>query len=369
MANYFDWNNFDWNDYFDNYDWNGFDQDDYNYSNSLYRNNNYDFDFDTDTLVAPSSTSTSFSKYFTDASDFKPTGRLSTYQQYRMLNDSIQGNDWLDTLKKQIKADQRAKAAITTAATASNNSDKRAGITTEEENPDKKSQGERKGGKIRAGAVGLRAQIYNDTIKRMRQNREKLQQKEQEGQEENAETISQSENKPAIEERSGISDYSPKDDYLFTERLFNGMGNQIDIATEFIKKQEGFSPVYRGDAGGASIGYGIWTTKPDLSKRVTRQEAEQMTRDMLINELEPQLKHIIPDYDMLNDNMKAALLSYIYNVGEGNLKSQKKLIGAIQRHDWEGAADAIRNGINTSNKVELKGLTARRSREADLFLS
>lgn len=157
MANYFDWNNFDWNDYFDNYDWNDLDWDDYNYINSLYKSNDFDFDFDTDTLVAPSSTSTNFSKYFTDASDFKPTGRLSTYWQYRMINDSIQGNDWLDTLKKQIKADQRTKAAIVAATEAFNNSDERAGITTEEENEDKQTQGERKGGKIRTGSGGLRA--------------------------------------------------------------------------------------------------------------------------------------------------------------------------------------------------------------------
>lgn len=147
------------------------------------------------------------------------------------------------------------------------------------------------------------------------------------------------------------------------------MGNEIDIAADFIKKKEGFSPKYIGDADGASIGYGFFTKKPDLKKTMTRDEADAILHDKLINEFEPYLKRYVLDYNSLNDNMKAALLSYIYNVGPGNFNKQTKLLGAISNKDWESAAGYIRNGIRTSQGKVLNGLVRRRNEEAELFLS
>ena len=147
------------------------------------------------------------------------------------------------------------------------------------------------------------------------------------------------------------------------------MGNEIDIAADFIKEKEGFSPKYIGDADGASIGYGFFTKKPDLKKTMTKNEADTILHDKLINEFEPYLKRYVPDYNSLNDNMKAALLSYIYNVGPENFNKQTKLLGAISNKDWESAAGYIRNGIRTSQGKVLNGLVRRRNEEAELFLS
>jgi len=72
-------------------------------------------------------------------------------------------------------------------------------------------------------------------------------------------------------------------------------------------------------------------------------------------------------WSKLNDNQKAALTSYAYNVG--SLKGLKGLKTAIDSGDTNKASEIIRNGIATEQGRPHPVLKARRAREADLFLS
>jgi lysozyme len=63
-----------------------------------------------------------------------------------------------------------------------------------------------------------------------------------------------------------------------------------------------------------------------------------------------------------------ALVSLAFNAGP-NARAVKNAIEAINREDYQGASDAIRNGPQTSDGKLLQGLVKRRNEEADWFLS
>ena len=75
----------------------------------------------------------------------------------------------------------------------------------------------------------------------------------------------------------------------------------------------------------------------------------------------------------VTQEMIDAMASLAFNVGV-NASSLKKTIAAINERDYEGAADAIRNGPTTmrlvsGERVVMPGLVRRRQEEADWFLS
>ena len=67
----------------------------------------------------------------------------------------------------------------------------------------------------------------------------------------------------------------------------------------------------------------------------------------------------------LNDNQYAALVSFTFNLGIGNLK-QSTLLKKVNAGDFAGAANEFAKWNKAGGKV-LAGLTRRRAAEAELF--
>ena len=69
----------------------------------------------------------------------------------------------------------------------------------------------------------------------------------------------------------------------------------------------------------------------------------------------------------ITQNMFDAIVSLAFNTGPGS-STVKKIIEAINNKDYNGAADALRNGPQTSKGQKMAGLVRRRKEEAELFL-
>lgn len=132
-----------------------------------------------------------------------------------------------------------------------------------------------------------------------------------------------------------------------------------------IKKYEGFSSKpYLCPAGVPTIGYGTTYysngTKVTLQdKPITRETADALLLNYVINEIYPHIRDLI-----LTDNQKEALVSLIYNIGWPAF-SKSKCYKAIQKGDWATAYQEW-DWIKGGGKV-LLGLIKRRTEEKYLF--
>jgi GH24 family phage-related lysozyme (muramidase) len=155
-----------------------------------------------------------------------------------------------------------------------------------------------------------------------------------------------------------------------------------------IIKEEGFAKKAYPDGGKVSIGYGHQIKDAEYKQGFIQAGDEQVPisgnkgMDTTITKEQAQklLKMDMPSYEKvaikaltestwskLNDNQKAALTDYSYNVG--SLAGLKGLKEAIDSGDTTKASEIIRNGIATEQGKPNAVLKARRAREADLFLS
>lgn len=69
----------------------------------------------------------------------------------------------------------------------------------------------------------------------------------------------------------------------------------------------------------------------------------------------------------LNDNQFAALVSFVFNLGEGNFK-KSSLLKKLNSGDYQGAANEFPKWVMANGK-RLKGLEVRRAKERALFLT
>lgn len=69
----------------------------------------------------------------------------------------------------------------------------------------------------------------------------------------------------------------------------------------------------------------------------------------------------------INDNQFSALVSFAYNLGEGNLKSST-LLKKVNNRDFDGAANEFKRWNRAGGNV-LAGLTRRREAERALFVT
>lgn len=142
---------------------------------------------------------------------------------------------------------------------------------------------------------------------------------------------------------------------------------------DIIKESEGFrSDAYVDPATGGepiTIGYGSTAAAIDkpvkLGDKITEKEAEEYLAYAINKKFMPDLKKSvnIP----LTQGMIDACLSFIYNVGGGNFGSST-LVKKLNAKDYCGAADEFLRWNKAAGKV-MKGLTIRRQKERDLFLS
>lgn len=139
---------------------------------------------------------------------------------------------------------------------------------------------------------------------------------------------------------------------------------------QLIKDFEGFVPKwYRDPVGVWTIGYGhtdsAGSPKHATSANMVLSEAEGtaiLQRDLGQYEAAVDRLVKVP----LNENQYAALVSFTYNLGAGNLGSST-LLRKLNAGDYEGAANEFARWNKAGGKV-LNGLVRRRAAEKALFV-
>lgn len=142
--------------------------------------------------------------------------------------------------------------------------------------------------------------------------------------------------------------------------------NNAGIA--LIKEFEGLElTAYKDPVGVWTIGYGhtsaAGSPKVFAGQRITPAEAESILRQDLAK-FEGYVNSAVNV--ALNENQHAALVSFTYNLGPGNLNSST-LLKKLNKGDYTGAAAEFARWNRAGGKV-LAGLTRRRAAERDLFL-
>jgi len=131
---------------------------------------------------------------------------------------------------------------------------------------------------------------------------------------------------------------------------------------ELIKHFEGCElEAYKCAAGVWTIGYGHIKGVTSDSV-ITQEQAEQMLVEEL-NEYEGYINNMVTT--PLSQNQFDALVSWVYNLGGGNLKAST-LLKVVNSGEFDGVPAQIMRWNKAGGKV-LEGLTRRRQAEADLF--
>jgi len=131
---------------------------------------------------------------------------------------------------------------------------------------------------------------------------------------------------------------------------------------DLIKHFEGCElEAYKCPAGVWTIGYGhIKGVKEGMT--ITEHQAEEMLKSEL-NEYEGYINNLVTAE--LNQNQFDAMVSWVYNLGGGNLKAST-LLKVLNEGDYAGVPAQMMRWNKAGGKV-LEGLTRRRQAEADLF--
>jgi len=145
--------------------------------------------------------------------------------------------------------------------------------------------------------------------------------------------------------------------------------NAAKIAAEVIKEFEGYSSKpYLCPANVATIGYG--NTMYDNGERVTmddsditKKEAEKMLLDT-IKSVEKQVKNVVEV--KLPAHKLAALISFTYNVGIGNLSNSTLLAWVNSNPNYSEIPSQFRRWNKGGGRV-LKGLIRRREAEIEIW--
>ncbi len=133
---------------------------------------------------------------------------------------------------------------------------------------------------------------------------------------------------------------------------------------ELIKHFEGCElEAYKCPAGVWTIGYGhIKGVSEGMT--ITEAQAEEMLQSELI-EYEGYINDLVEVE--LNQNQFDAMVSWVYNLGGGNLRSST-LLKVLNAGDYAGVPAQMLRWNKAGGKV-LEGLTRRRQAEADLFVA
>lgn len=138
-----------------------------------------------------------------------------------------------------------------------------------------------------------------------------------------------------------------------------------------IKEFEGFrSNPYKCSAGVATIGYGSTYyrngKKVSMSdKPISEDEANSLLAYIANKDFGEFVNKVVKVE--LNQNQFDALVSFAYNLGNGNLQNST-LLKKVNQKDFVGASKEFVKWNKAGGK-ELIGLTKRREKERDLFLS
>lgn len=140
---------------------------------------------------------------------------------------------------------------------------------------------------------------------------------------------------------------------------------------DLIKQFESFkSKPYLCPSQKATIGFGS-TYYPDgkkvtlQDKEITEQKAFEILEYIANKDFGSNINKVVKV--KLNQNQFDALVSFAYNLGNGNLQ-QSTLLKKVNSNDFIGASNEFEKWNKSSGKV-LSGLTKRRTAEKELFLS
>lgn len=141
--------------------------------------------------------------------------------------------------------------------------------------------------------------------------------------------------------------------------------NVSDRGINLIQHFEGFySKPYYCPAGVLTIGFGtvIKDPKPYL-QGITKEQATNMMMSEIIKN-ERSINRLVKAF--INQNQFDALISFVYNLGAGNLQAST-LLRKLNNLDFLGAADEFPKWRKAGGRV-LQGLVRRRLMERNLFL-
>jgi GH24 family phage-related lysozyme (muramidase) len=149
----------------------------------------------------------------------------------------------------------------------------------------------------------------------------------------------------------------------------------LETALQFIANEEKFEKEAYWDVNAYRVGYGNdkyididnKLKEVTASTVVTQIQALQTLKYTVINTFQPTvIRNIGKDnWNKLNDNQKAALLSYAYNVGS----IRASIYNPIKNNNYRLAAQEIQRGPVTGGGKIYQTLVERRKKEASLFLS
>lgn len=135
-------------------------------------------------------------------------------------------------------------------------------------------------------------------------------------------------------------------------------------AIALIAKHEGFrASVYTCPGGRDTIGYGF--TDPEIVAKgsISRKEADRLLGIKVRKEIAWLNAQGLP---AMSPMQKAALVSWVYNLGRGNfLKST--MLKRIKEGNWESASRECNKWV-FSNGIRMGGLVARRNEEGKLLM-
>lgn len=146
----------------------------------------------------------------------------------------------------------------------------------------------------------------------------------------------------------------------------SGLLNTNQSGIDLIKEYEGEKlKAYLCPAGVWTIGYGH-TQGIKKDSIITKENADLLLKNDL-----KKFEKVVKNYVKvdLTENQFSALVSFVYNLGEGNF-AESTLLKKINKKDFDGASNEflIWNKARVGGKlIELKGLTNRRKAESNLF--
>ncbi|MBQ8635685.1 lysozyme [bacterium] len=152
----------------------------------------------------------------------------------------------------------------------------------------------------------------------------------------------------------------PKEEIFDNRKLSDG---SLEKVKKFLKKEEGYSENAYQDTGGVwTIGYGH-TKNVKPGDKITKEQADNLFREDLSVHTDS-LKHV---KIKLSENEKAALSSFIYNIG-GTRFYNSDMLKKLNNGDKKGAANEFERWVYDNKKIQ-KGLVNRRKAEKELFLT
>lgn len=164
-------------------------------------------------------------------------------------------------------------------------------------------------------------------------------------------------------------------DWVKTFRSTVEPSTYLPIAASIIAVFEGFSAKpYKCPAGVWTIGYGS-TYYPDGSlvqsgdAPITRDQALSYLQNTVDKAIVPTLSTKIPTWGLMNNNQKAAIISFAYNLGTNFYGSEdfRSITKALStKENWEYVPKALLLYVNPGSPFEA-GLTRRRQAEGELW--